>query len=102
MGSIVAMMKKERMQLPGMAGTSCAACLSRDIRRKSKWRIVMNKDQVKGVAEKVKGKVNDAVGKATDDPAQELKGDLQQEAGQTRKDIGDVKEAAKDVAKDKR
>ncbi|WP_042260520.1 CsbD family protein [Paraburkholderia heleia] len=60
----------------------------------------MNKDQVKGTAEKMKGKVNEAVGRATGNPARELKGDVQQEAGQTRKDVGDMKEAAKDMAKD--
>jgi len=36
----------------------------------------MNKDQVKGTAEKVKGKVNEAVGNATDDPAQKAKGQV--------------------------
>ena len=61
----------------------------------------MNKDQVKGVAEKVKGKVNEAVGTATDDPAQELKGDVQQGAGQARKNVGDMKEAATDASKRK-
>lgn len=61
-------------------------------------RTQMNKDQVKGVAEKVKGKVNEEVGKATDNPGRELKGDLQQGAGQARKDIGDMKEAIKDDA----
>ncbi|QGZ63209.1 CsbD family protein [Paraburkholderia acidisoli] len=59
----------------------------------------MNKDQVKGTAEKMKGKVNEAVGRATDNPARELKGDLQQEAGQARKNVGDMKEAAKDSIK---
>jgi uncharacterized protein YjbJ (UPF0337 family) len=63
------------------------------------WRCNMNKDQVKGTAEKVKGKVNEAVGKATNNPARELKDDVQQEAGQTRKGVGDVKEAAKDSKK---
>ncbi|MFP3701338.1 CsbD family protein, partial [Burkholderia sp. SIMBA_013] len=37
----------------------------------------MNKDQVKGTAEKLKGKVNEAVGRATDNPQRELKGDMQ-------------------------
>ncbi|CAM2143672.1 MULTISPECIES: CsbD family protein [Paraburkholderia] len=59
----------------------------------------MNKDQVKGTAEKLKGKVNEAVGRATDNPQRELKGDMQQAAGQARKNVGDLKEAAKDVTK---
>jgi uncharacterized protein YjbJ (UPF0337 family) len=61
----------------------------------------MNKDQVKGVAEKVKGKVNETVGRATGDTAQEVKGDLQQAAGEVRKAYGDAKENAKDHAKRK-
>ncbi|WP_430228927.1 CsbD family protein [Paraburkholderia tropica] len=59
----------------------------------------MNKDQVKGTAEKLKGKVNEAVGRATHNPQRELKGDMQQAAGQARKNVGDLKEAAKDVTK---
>ncbi|MBN3809476.1 CsbD family protein [Paraburkholderia sp. Ac-20347] len=59
----------------------------------------MNKDQVKGTAEKLKGKVNEAVGRATDNPQRELKGDMQQAAGQARKNVGDLKEAAKDMTK---
>ncbi|RKP55752.1 CsbD family protein [Pararobbsia silviterrae] len=53
----------------------------------------MNKDHVKGEAEKLKGKVNEAVGKMRGDTAQELKGDLQQGAGEARKRVGDVKDA---------
>lgn len=60
---------------------------------------VMNKDQVKGVAEKAKGKVNEVAGKATGNVNREMKGDVQQAAGQARKDMGDSREAAKDQAK---
>ncbi|MBB3257709.1 uncharacterized protein YjbJ (UPF0337 family) [Paraburkholderia bannensis] len=59
----------------------------------------MNKDQVKGTAEKIKGKINEAVGRATDNPQRELKGDVQQAAGEARKNYGDLKEAAKDMTK---
>lgn len=59
----------------------------------------MNKDHVKGTAEKVKGKVNEAVGRATNDPEQELKGDLQQAHGESRKTAGDIKDAQKSVTK---
>jgi uncharacterized protein YjbJ (UPF0337 family) len=58
----------------------------------------MNKDQVKGTAEKVKGKVNEAVGNATDDPAQKAKGQVQQGVGEAQKQYGDLKE---DVKKNK-
>jgi hypothetical protein len=40
----------------------------------------MNKDQVKGTAEKVKGKINETVGRATGNTKQEVKGDIQQTA----------------------
>jgi uncharacterized protein YjbJ (UPF0337 family) len=60
---------------------------------------VMNKDQVKGVAEKVKGKANEALGKATGNVSREMKGDVQQEMGQARKNVGDAREAAKDASK---
>lgn len=55
----------------------------------------MNKDQVKGTAEKVRGKVNEAIGQATGDTKQEVKGDIQQAAGQARKNLGDAKETLK-------
>lgn len=55
----------------------------------------MNKDQVKGVAEKVKGKVNETIGRATGDRKQEVQGDVQQAAGEPRKKAGDVKKAVK-------
>ncbi|RFU45095.1 CsbD family protein [Paraburkholderia sp. DHOC27] len=51
----------------------------------------MNKDQVKGVAQKVKGKLNETVGKATGNKSQELKGDLQQVGGGLRQSYGDAK-----------
>jgi uncharacterized protein YjbJ (UPF0337 family) len=60
---------------------------------------IMNKDQVKGVAEKAKGKINEAAGKATGNVGREMKGDIQQGMGQARKDMGDAREAAKDQAK---
>jgi len=55
----------------------------------------MNKDQVKGTAEKVKGKVNEAIGRATGNTKQEVKGDIQQAVGQARKNLGNAKEALK-------
>jgi uncharacterized protein YjbJ (UPF0337 family) len=51
----------------------------------------MNRDQLKGVAQRVKGKVNEVVGKATGNRTQQLKGDLQQAAGTARKAYGDGK-----------
>lgn len=51
----------------------------------------MNKDQVKGTAQKVKGKLNEAVGKATGNRSQEFRGDLQQVAGSIRQSFGNAK-----------
>jgi uncharacterized protein YjbJ (UPF0337 family) len=65
------------------------------------WRSAMNKDQVKGTAEKVKGKVNETIGHATGDRKQEVKGDVQQAVGEARKKAGDVKEAVKDTTTQK-
>ena len=59
----------------------------------------MNKDQVKGVAEKVKGKVNEAIGRTTGDTKQEVKGDAQQAVGEVQKKYGDAKEAIRKHAK---
>jgi uncharacterized protein YjbJ (UPF0337 family) len=59
----------------------------------------MNRDQVKGVAQKVKSKVNETIGRATGDRKQEVKGDVQQAAGETRKTAGDVREAVRDTTR---
>jgi uncharacterized protein YjbJ (UPF0337 family) len=61
----------------------------------------MNKDQVKGTAEKVKGKVNETIGRATGDRKQEVKGGVQQAVGEARKKAGDVEEAVKDTTTQK-
>ena len=59
----------------------------------------MNKDQVKGTAEKVKGKANETIGRVTGNTKQEVKGDIQQAAGRARKNVGDTSEAVKNAVK---
>ncbi|PFH30339.1 MULTISPECIES: CsbD family protein [Burkholderia] len=59
----------------------------------------MNKDQVKGVAEKAKGKVNEEIDRATGDTKQEVKGDAQQAVGEVQKKYGDAMEAIRKQAK---
>ncbi|CAB3803617.1 CsbD family protein [Pararobbsia alpina] len=59
----------------------------------------MNRDQMKGTAEKVKGKVNEALGRATGDRKQEVKGDVQQATGEARKKAGDVKDTVKNTTR---
>ncbi len=44
----------------------------------------MNKDQVKGTAEKVKDKANEAMGKVTADTGQQIKGQVQGAARRRR------------------
>ena len=55
----------------------------------------MNKDEVKGVAEKVGGKVKEEWGKATGNPATEKKGRNEQAEGQLRENVGKAKEEVK-------
>lgn len=45
----------------------------------------MNRDQVKGTAEKVKGNANEAIGRLAGNTKEELEGDIQQAARQARK-----------------
>jgi uncharacterized protein YjbJ (UPF0337 family) len=88
-----------RKNLAGHTGCCALATGANPRWQHGRRELDMNKDQVKGVAEKVKGKVNETVGRATGDKGQELKGDLQQGAGEMRKSYGDAKEEAKDNAK---
>jgi uncharacterized protein YjbJ (UPF0337 family) len=81
------------------AGTLLAVCSVAATSSRYLWRNVMNKDQVKGVAEKAKGKINEVAGKATGNAGREMKGDAQQAEGQARKNTGDAREAAKDQVK---
>ncbi len=56
----------------------------------------MNKDQVKGRANKVKGKVKEVVGKAVGDRNLERKGKIQNTGGKIQTQYGDLK---KDIKK---
>jgi uncharacterized protein YjbJ (UPF0337 family) len=55
----------------------------------------MNKDEVKGGAEKVGGKIKEQFGKATGNPATEQKGREEQAEGQLRENVGKIKDAIK-------
>lgn len=56
----------------------------------------MNKDEIKGGAEKIGGKIQEKVGKATGKPDLEQKGRNEQIKGQVREDVGKLKETLKD------
>jgi uncharacterized protein YjbJ (UPF0337 family) len=60
----------------------------------------MNKDHVKGAAEKVKGAVKDAAGGLTGDSKLQAEGKLDKAKGAAHKAVGDVKEAVKKAVDD--
>jgi uncharacterized protein YjbJ (UPF0337 family) len=61
----------------------------------------MNKDQAKGKIKDVAGKAQQKVGEATGSTEQQVKGMGKQVAGKTQEGAGDVKEAAKNLKKDR-
>ena len=60
----------------------------------------MDKEHVKGAADKVKGAVKDAAGKLTGDDKLRAEGKFDKLKGDARNGAGDVKDAARDAAKD--
>jgi uncharacterized protein YjbJ (UPF0337 family) len=59
----------------------------------------MNKDQVKGSVKEVAGKIQQGVGRAIDSDEQQVKGLGKQIEGNAQKNFGNLKEAVKDVVK---
>ena len=59
----------------------------------------MDKEHVKGAADKVSGATKEAVGKVTKDPGLEAEGKLDKAKGAAREFIGDAKDAAKSADK---
>jgi uncharacterized protein YjbJ (UPF0337 family) len=55
----------------------------------------MNKDEIKGGAEKVGGKIKEKVGKVTGNPVTEQKGRNEQVKGEIRQEVGKMKDAIK-------
>ena len=60
----------------------------------------MDKEHVKGAADKMKGAAKDAVGKVTGDDKLRAEGKFDKLKGDARNVAGDVKDAARDAAKD--
>ncbi len=60
----------------------------------------MNKDHVKGAAEKVKGAVKDAAGGLTGDNKLQAEGKLDKAKGAVHTAVGDVKDAVKKAVDD--
>jgi uncharacterized protein YjbJ (UPF0337 family) len=61
----------------------------------------MNKDQVKGKAKDIGGKIQEGVGKVVGSNKQQAEGLAKQAEGKVQEKTGDVKEAAKDILKDR-
>jgi uncharacterized protein YjbJ (UPF0337 family) len=57
----------------------------------------MDKEHVKGAAEKMKGAIKDQAGKLTDDKKMQAEGKMDKAKGTARKIAGDVKDAARDA-----
>ena len=57
----------------------------------------MDKERIKGAADKVKGAVKDTVGKVTGDTKMQAEGKLDKAKGSARNVVGDVKDAARDA-----
>ena len=59
----------------------------------------MDREHVKGAAEKVKGAVKDAAGKLTGDKKLQAEGKFDKAKGSAHNVAGDVKDTARDAAK---
>jgi uncharacterized protein YjbJ (UPF0337 family) len=55
----------------------------------------MDKEHIKGAADKVSGHIKEGVGKATGDTSMKAKGKLDKAKGEAREFVGDVKDAAR-------
>ncbi|MBL8547591.1 MAG: CsbD family protein [Hyphomonadaceae bacterium] len=55
----------------------------------------MDKEHVKGAADKVSGAVKEGIGKATGDASLEAKGKIDKAKGEAREVLGDTKDAMK-------
>jgi uncharacterized protein YjbJ (UPF0337 family) len=56
----------------------------------------MNRDEIKGKAEKAKGYVKDKAGELLNDPELEAEGELERASGAVRESVGRAKRKAKD------
>jgi uncharacterized protein YjbJ (UPF0337 family) len=59
----------------------------------------MDREHVKGAADKVKGTIKDVAGKVTGDKALQAEGKFDKAKGDAHNLAGDIKDAARDAAK---
>jgi uncharacterized protein YjbJ (UPF0337 family) len=62
----------------------------------------VNKDQIKGGMKDIAGKAQEKAGEMTNSKENQAKGMAKQGEGKLQKGYGDVKDAAKDMLKDKK
>jgi uncharacterized protein YjbJ (UPF0337 family) len=62
----------------------------------------MDKEHVKGAADKASGAIKEGVGKAVGDKSLEAKGKLDKAKGEAREFVGDVKDSMKREEKDEK
>jgi uncharacterized protein YjbJ (UPF0337 family) len=59
----------------------------------------MDKEHIKGAADKASGAIKEGIGKATGDKSMEAKGKFDKAKGEARDVVGDVKDAVKKADK---
>ncbi len=61
----------------------------------------MDKEHIKGAADKAKGAIKDAAGKLTGDHELQAEGKLDKAKGEAHNAVGDAKDAIKDATRDR-
>ncbi len=61
----------------------------------------MDKDRLKGAAQKIKGGIEKTVGKLVGNKKLETEGKIDQAAGNVRKAVGEAKDVVRDAVKDR-
>ncbi len=59
----------------------------------------MDREHIKGAADKAKGAIKDTAGKLSGDKKQQAEGKIDKAKGSARQAVGDVKDAARKAAK---
>jgi uncharacterized protein YjbJ (UPF0337 family) len=62
---------------------------------------MIDKDRIKGAAQKIKGSIEKTVGKMIGNRKLEADGKVDEAAGSVRKSIGEAKDVVRDTAKDR-
>jgi uncharacterized protein YjbJ (UPF0337 family) len=68
---------------------------SPEVDRQLSKEAVMDKEHIKGAADKAKGAVKDAAGKLMDDKGLQAEGKMDKAKGAARESLGDVKDAVR-------